>query len=89
MLYGDVNTPLPDNFDPSDMKAFSTVTMVRSALKWFYREKAPTVFCSIRNENILTEFDANLDLDSEIGEFFSGYNERISFMRLDGDLEDF
>ena len=85
--YGDINTPLPDNFDPSDMKALSTVTMVRSALKWFYREKAPTVFCPIRNENILTEFDANLD--SEIGEFLSGYNRRISSMRLDGDLEDF
>lgn len=85
--YGDINTPLPDDFDPSDVKALSTVTMVRSALKWFYREKAPTVFCPIRNEDILIEFDANLD--SEIGEFLSGYNRRISSMRLDGDLEDF
>ena len=85
--YGDINTPLPDDFDPSDVKALSTVTMVRSALKWLYREKAPTVLCPISNEEIPIEFDSALDAD--IGEFLSGYNRRISSMRLDGDLEDF
>ena len=85
--YGDINTPLPDDFDPSNVKALSTVTMVRSALKWFYREKAPTVFCPISNEEIPIEFDSLLD--AEIGEFLSGYNRRISSMRLEGDLEDF
>lgn len=85
--YGDINTPLPSDFDPSDVKALSTVTMVRSALKWFYREKAPTIFCPVRNEEIPIDFDSILD--AEIGEFLSGYNRRISSMRLDGDLEDF
>ena len=61
--------------------------MVRSALKWFYREKAPTVFCPISNEEIPIEFDSILD--AEIGEFLSGYNRRILSMRLEGDLEDF
>jgi hypothetical protein len=74
--YGDINTPLPDDFDPSDIKALSTVSMFRSALKWLYREKAPGI-----------EFDSALDAD--IGEFLSGYNRRISSMRLDGNLEDF
>ena len=52
--YGDINTPLPDDFDPSCVKALSTVTMVRSALKWFYREIAPTVFLMKRFRSILT-----------------------------------
>ena len=30
----------------------------------------------------------NENLDSEMGEFFNGYNRRISTMRLDGDLKE-
>jgi hypothetical protein len=55
--YSDERVTFPENFDLSDVRTPSTVSMVLSAIKWFYLERDVRRHGPICNEEIVETYD--------------------------------
>jgi len=73
-LHGRSNVPTSDDFDPLDVRALSTVFMVRSALELFYLETDQTVPSPLRLQDVALDFDSQPY--SDMAEYLSGCSRR-------------